>query len=326
MSLNIRRSNGKLKQSTANSLRLDGTRIEKLLENARSIIDLLDDGDDKLSGEFIFDKQYVHSLVENLLVKMENMIFDARVLTPSFTEKSYSLFDRCKKASREILSFSDEDLLADTGPHSDDDEFENTVEQRLLRSVMEWGRSPFPQPAATAMALLKITLDETFSARSIEPGIAGTHTISFQSGSVTHDIELVDLGQAMTDSGAMTIENILCRPLQWMLSSFADSAEGQNAKKAERTVRWLVLARGDHLNLQRADEKSALFFEALLNDRADSDHIFVYAGVDDPLIASIPSGWRIESTRKGKIAWIYGAGSETLLSGLKAAGKLLFHS
>ena len=64
-----RLSRRSMRRAAVRELRIRSVRFRKLLENTRGIIDLFDDGREKLEGEFIYDRQYVVSLVDKVIVR-----------------------------------------------------------------------------------------------------------------------------------------------------------------------------------------------------------------------------------------------------------------
>ena len=60
--------------------RLHVARLGSFLANARAIRDLCDDARAKYEGDYVFDRQYVVSVVDRVLEHLEALLFDARVL------------------------------------------------------------------------------------------------------------------------------------------------------------------------------------------------------------------------------------------------------
>ncbi len=301
------------KKTERTSLWLACVRLRKLLENARALMEQIDDGKEKIKGEFIFDMRYNLSLIERIIETSGDMVFDAGVLAPEGSEALFSIHDRCRKHAEK--AFRADRNLGTPLPGEDDDSLENIPEFRMLADFLEWVENP--EANISIMKLLKMTFDHVFEAlagKSLPD--AGAPQLSLGEGR----IDLVDLGGGISGPGgpgAIGLDGVRCKPLH-LLTADIDSAERQTALKNAFAAVTDV-----HLHFQGSQADSPFFVEATYMNHVDSDFAFLYMP-DSGRKPDLSPGFRMEKTPNGWMAWTYGKNPENTADEIGRLGDFLF--
>ncbi len=272
--------------------RLHGARLGSFLRNARAIRDLADDARSKYEDDYVFDRQYVVTVIERALELIEALLFDARVIGADTGSLQRSAA-QCKTTAHQVTSPTGESAPAASGEHDD-------PEYSLLARCSEWLDGEANRDAGCVMALVRSATDLVAEAigddRELE---VKTSVPELELPRAAGSVRVADLGGGV-ESGAqaaLSPRNIQCRPLAVLL---AGAAEGANEGKRESDSRWLAVVDRRHLSLRR-DQRSARFLlEATLSGDHRSDWAFVYStNGKPPQIAGV----RSEPTDHGWVLW-----------------------
>ncbi|HBN26690.1 MAG TPA: hypothetical protein DD405_04390 [Desulfobacteraceae bacterium] len=258
-------------------MRLQTTRLKKMLENTRGIIDFIDDGKEKLSGEYIFDRYYNVSLVDKIIERTRGVVFDSSVLVPEGSRQIYSSFDECKKFAEESLlsPFTQKDIT--DRPGSNDEAFEDTPEYKMLTDVLSWAGIFKQENKKSIMDIVSNIFDHVFLCfEKNKSSRNGTYQLEIESHGYTNHIELIDLGEGISEAkdGLYSFDNLKCRPLRLILEeNFENRLKGSEKPGGN----WLATITDSYLGLQNLDPGCTLHLETTLVDNMDSNFIFLYS-------------------------------------------------
>ena len=258
-------------------MRLQAIRLKKMLENTRGIIDLIYDGEEKLSGEYIFDRYYNVSLVDKIIERARGVVFDSTVLVPEGSHEIYSSFDECKKFAEEslLIPFTQKEI---TDFHNHNDEtFEDTPEYKMLTDALSWAGNFEQGNKKSVMAIIGNVFDHVFLCfEKNKPDMKGTYQLEIESHGYTNHIELVDLGEGISEAkdGSYSFDNLNCKPLRLILDeTFENRFKGSG--KSDRN--WFAIITDSYLGLQCLEPGFSLHLETALMDNMDSNFIFLYS-------------------------------------------------
>jgi len=325
-----KRSGAETKQADVTPFRLKTVRFRKLLENFRLLVELIDDARDKMSGEYIFDRQYVVVLLDKVLEKLGMLVFDAAVMVPDEASALYAGYQRHK---RRVV----DDILRPSTPEKREHgagaaiAFDEEPEFRLLSSVLEWMEGT---PAAGEDSLLTF-VKQIFD--HVAPGIqdsfggsGGLQTIDIELAGTTNRIELADLTgcPAAMGDGEGPDRAIQSRTLALMLvgaeeeGGEAPSVAGE--RKAESVRHWMAVADEENIDLWRIGSGDTLHVVASVGSQAAADFIFIYAhkpfGETDDLLHE----FRVLETDRGLLAWMYAVASGDIERNIIRLGRAVF--
>jgi hypothetical protein len=258
-------------------VRLQTIRLKKLLENTKGIIAFIDDGKEKLSGEYIFDRYYNVSLVDKIIERTRGVVFDSSVLVPEGSHEIYSSFDECKKFAEEslLIPFTQKEI---TDFHNHNDEsFEDTPECKMLADALSWAGNFEQGNKKSVMAIISNVFDHVFLCfEKNKPYMKGTYQLEIESHGYTNHIELVDLGEGISEAkdGSYSFDNLNCKPLRLILDeTFENRLKGSG--KSYRN--WFAIITDSYLGLQCLEPGFSLHLETALMDNMDSNFIFLYS-------------------------------------------------
>ena len=132
--------------------RLHAVRFGRLTASLRALVELADDARDKLGGEWILDRSYVATLVQQSLARAREIVFDATVLAGADRVDLFFRLDAVHGRLDRLLAGGTEALGGDPGPAGAGSSEE--PEYRLLRAalaVLELSPRP-PSPGAPRLA------------------------------------------------------------------------------------------------------------------------------------------------------------------------------
>jgi len=91
------------KKSVTSDFCIQTIRFRELLRKTQALMHLIDDGQEKLSGEYILDFHYIASLIENIIDNLRLLVFNACVLVPEGGEALYLSYDAHRATARNML-------------------------------------------------------------------------------------------------------------------------------------------------------------------------------------------------------------------------------
>ncbi|MEW5735036.1 MAG: hypothetical protein AB1921_09290 [Thermodesulfobacteriota bacterium] len=295
------------------------TRMKKLLENARVFLGALEDGKEKIEGEYIIDERYVFSLVEKAMERTEMMVHDACMLAPEGGGDLFRALDDYWRKARK-------DFLAPIPRPSGSEEAPLGSEPEVLRlkAFLEWFERG-EQGTGSLFSFFKRIVDHlvcsfpqgTFPAQGVmHMGVAGAL--------VENRFRLLDMDRAKPTGPTrlVSVTDIACRPLGLLLMGSPAGDPGAAAR--ERPVlKWFAAMDEDHVSLFSEDPRSpALWLSATLSGHADSDFIFVLGKNGRPAV--FPEGFTVETVGDSTFGWIYDVPSHKIEQSLVALGKRCF--
>ena len=258
-------------------VRLQSLRLRNMLENTRGIIDLIDDGKEKLSGEYIFDRYYNVSLVDKIIERTRGVVFDSSVLVPEGSHEIYSSFDECKKFAEEslLIPFTQKEIT-DVHNHNDDT-FEDTPEYKMLTDALSWAGNFEQRNKKSVMAIISNVFDHVFLCfEKNKSDTNGTYQLEIESHGYTNHIELVDLGEGISEAkdGLYSFDNLDCKPLRLILEKTLENRLKSSEKPAKN---WFAIITDSYLGLQSLEPGFSLHLETALMNNMGSNFIFLYS-------------------------------------------------
>jgi hypothetical protein len=298
-------------------------RFRKLLENARAITTLVADGHEKLREEYIFDRHYVISLVDQVIERSGMLVFDAVVLLPEGGETLYRDHDQLK-------AFAIEHFIKESNASNLKDIFSEPVdipeepEFKLLFQVLAWIVGPLQNGFPTMMDFIRKIFDH------IVPVLRNGHYeglskrwIELNGDPVNHRIEVIGLESELIKKGRIFINDLECRPLGLMFIGASQDISGNTGQRLQSTKKWMAFTGEDQLSLRGMGTDNKIYLEATLSGHTDSDFVFIFAENPLDLEQMIPRGFHMEKTKLGALAWSYGVSGPILESNLAQLGDLL---
>ncbi len=257
-------------------LRLRSVRLKHMLDQARTIIGLCADGREKLTGAYIFDSHYIFSLVDKIIDLSREMVFDASVIAPDGIRTCYSAFDNCK-ATAEAL-FLDGSQAEDTAAA---DDFEDTVEYRLLQQALDWVGGPGDdRPHISVFGLLDRVLRHVFAGFGQKPPPM-PYRLDFACGAARQRIALVDLDGAVRGDpdSAASLDDLRCRPLELLLEGACPDG-GAAAPATDAPARkWWALAGPADVSLFNTNAEAPTWLDADLGETDEERHLLLWSPV-----------------------------------------------
>ncbi len=302
--------------------KLELIRIRKLLENARAIMTRVADGQEKLKEEYIFDRHYVLSLVDQVIESAGILVFDAVALIPDGGESLYNAYDQLKDFAIEQFIKNNASNAGNIFPKAKD--IPEEPEFELLFNVISWIAGPLQKQYPTMINFIRNIFDH------IIPVLRNGHYsgltkswIELNDAGMNHKIGVVDLESESIKTGHISIKDLECRPLGLMLIGARRDASISSAKTSQPLKNWVAFTGKDHLSLRGKDPDNRIYLEATFSGHLDSDFLFIFAEIPIDLKKIIPEGFFMEKTRLGALAWSYGVSGQTLENHLARLGELL---
>ncbi|MEJ2109889.1 MAG: hypothetical protein P8Z37_08255 [Acidobacteriota bacterium] len=294
-----------------------------MAENMRDIIRLIEDGKDKLGEEYIFDRHYISSLVDNVLEASALLAFNASVLAPVAGAGIYERMDRQKRfAQKELLA---PDALRMESFAMSSAHLQSDTEIQWLCAALNWLTGPLPENRPSLKDFVRVTVDEVMQHCRKE-------TLLKMAGPVAETVNLnghgslkvVDFNAASgSEKPSSKAENIHCRPFGLMLLGLLEEGASEgNALKNDSSARWMLFNE-EKISLRITGDKKILHIEAALYGDASSDFIYMYSQDPLDLKTICPQDAWMDKTAKGTLVWIYDSPTEHLEKQLIQLGSVL---
>jgi hypothetical protein len=303
--------------------KLEVYRFRKLLENARAIMTLVADGHEKLEQEYIFDRHYVISLVDQVIERSGMIVFDAVVLAPEGGESLYRVHDQLKAFAidqfiKENPESEFENIFPDPGNIPDESEF------RLLFQVLAWIIGPLQNGFPTMMDFIRQIFDHVIpvlrNGHYVEPAKSW---IELNNDKGNHRIWVINLESGPIREGRVFINELVCKPLGLMFIGASRNLSGNTGQRSQTIKNWIALTGKNLLSLRGMGTDNRIYLEAALSGHTDSDFIFIFAEHPLDLKHIAPGGFHMEKTRLGTLAWNYDVSGQTFETNLAQLGELL---
>lgn len=308
-------------------IRLHALRLTKFFENIKEFLSLLDDGEEKSNGEYILDFQYVSSLVEKILARMNMIVHDACILVPEGGENLYLQLDSSTRIAKKRFIEANKEHIASFEPSKEKSSLPNEPEYILLRQVLDWMNEEGSESAPSYMQLLHNVLNYVFQQKLFKdiPSelLPCTEINSADAKNIVSIVDLEDLPDKDVSESTTAMDTLTNRPFGFMTLGVDHEGRQQDAE-VRRIKRWLAVMDFDSLNMILTEPDVGLLLTVNLSGDSDSDFIFVLCGGKIPAKELLPSGFRIENTKFGSIACKYDASTKEMDDCLALLGSFLF--
>jgi len=95
-------------------------RFRRLVEQHGEVLDLFADLEDKQSGEYILDRQYIEARLDRAYEGVRRILYDMQVLSEANRAEVYDQLDRLRSVSEKILRDAEKDPGQPSGPPGED--------------------------------------------------------------------------------------------------------------------------------------------------------------------------------------------------------------
>jgi len=298
-------------------------RFKKFLENARAMLDLIEDGREKALGEYIFDRHYVVSLIDSVIERLGMMVYDACVLAPQSGVELYAGYDRHKLAAANLIS--GKSPAGKTG--ASETVTLTEPEYQLLSDALFWLNGKDRADAETVMAFMKQVFFHVI--QGIEPTDAAKNRLLFDTSNVKAtdmNFYIIDLWKdaLAPPEKKRTARGFNCVPLKHLLMD-ADCGESKTGTgNSSSDPDWVAAVTEYQLSLNSLKPDLEFRLETLASGDAQSDFIFIFAGKSTNLDSLLPAGFHIEKAHYGQLAWDLDLSAKTIEDSLMNIGRGLF--
>jgi hypothetical protein len=263
---------------------LQVTRLGRLLEDARALLELMDDAGEKRGGDFILDRQYVVSLVDRTVDRLGSLTFNAYVLCS--TEDLFSRHDALRNQAADLQK-----RIVDA---NGEDQAGEPFEYVVLGEYLDWMTSGDGSVRDFVGRIIDLVFSHLGSDLSSDPL---SRLPSLEIAGTRGRIHVLDLGGGLEESAdaSLSTGEVRCRPLRIVLLGASRDEPGSS-----RT--WVASVSEDRLSLRGPRDDPRVFVEARL--QGDSSLVLLYCRTADgepPM--DVPPGFRQESTSGGLVAW-----------------------
>ena len=298
-------------------------RFRKLLENARAIMNLVEDGREKLREEYIFDRHYVTSLVDQVVERAGMLAFDAVVITPEGGEEIFRLHDRLKTFAREQFIKGGSEFSAGFQGFSSTS-LPEEPELRLLAVVLSWIIGPMPDGQPVMMDFIRRVFDHVIPAiQNAHDPAAVKNMLEWRCQNVNNRMAVIDLEVEPGKEGLLSLQDIECRPLGLMLTGVEGKGQENGKQKPDIVRHWIAFTGREQLSLHGSGDGNKILVETTLSGHVDADFIFLFAEPPTELASILPDGFHVEKTGLGELAWSYDLPGRNMENSLARLGARL---
>ncbi len=305
-------------------------RFKKFLENARGLLDLFDDGSEKVLGEYIFDRHYVVSLIDSVVERLGMMVYDACVLVPKSGEGLYAAYDEHKFTAGNLINANGS---GKSGSIALDTSGSLEPEYQLLSDVLQWFNGKDTPDEPTVMGFMKqiflsvIQFDAIGGLEAMDVVKTRTRALLGNSGVAASDmgIYLVDLwkdAQALPKE-KRSINDFNSIPLKHLLMDISGIDAKDRLNRMNKGINWVAAVSEYQLSLNSLKPDFQFRLETLASGYEQSDFIFIFADKSAILDKILPAGFHIESTDYGQFAWNLDMSAKNIEDSLMIIGRSL---
>ena len=315
----------KLKSTGIRDFCIQTIRFKKLLENATALLDLFEDGNEKLSGEYILDRHYVTSLIDSVVEKLGMIVFDACTLAPGKGETLYEQYDKHKLKAEKLI---EQNSTLKKKEISDNGIPEPTPliypEYQLLSDTLKWLNGK--ESGTTVMDLAKQTLLNSIG--GIESMDSLKDEIIFKLNGLKNkgsNIYLIDLWKDPVDplKKPRSLDDIDSVPLKRLLSDIANYGSSTTSTYSAKPVTWAAAASEHEISLNTLNSDFSFRLDAVISGYENLDYIFVFTDNSLNIDHIIPPGFHTEKTSYGRLSWKRDVSTKTIEDNLIAIGSNL---
>ena len=296
-------------------------RFNKFLENARSLLDLFADGLEKLTGEYIFDRYYVVSLVDSMVERLGMMVYDASVLAPAKRGALYTAYDRQKRTAGSLIG-------APSPPGAAGADDTEDPEYRLLSDALQWFNGTVPPGDTTVMDFMKQSFLFVMQGMA-SADILKTAALFDRGNFRAEDMEIYvvnlwrdSLSVPTRKRGVTDFSSIPLRHL--LMETGRHIAGGSGDAVARDTAFWVAAVDDYQLSLSRLAPGVCFRLETLASGHDPSDFIFIFTDRPALLEKILPDGFHVEPAGQGSMAWRLDIPAEEIEKSLAVIGHHLF--
>lgn len=314
----------KQKQSGTINFRLQTIRFKKLLANANALLDLFEDGKEKIDGDYIFDRHYVTSLTDGMLEKLQMMVYDACILAPQNGEELYDQLDSHKHVAEKLMAQNFKPLLAA------DSEFQTVSgeiiapEYQLLSSVLEWfdGNKMDITIKDFMRKTMMAGMQNMFTAEQLKEEMELDYE---DSALMSGDIYLIDLWKDITApfSKIDPPEGIDSVPFKHLILNTVNTDTPPVPHAHLKNTTWIAALCEDEVSLSSLAPAPGLRLDAVVSGHESSDYIFIFAENTFDASTILPPEFQIEKTDFGQFAWKIGGSVQAIEKNLAYIGRSL---
>jgi hypothetical protein len=314
------------KKSATGDFCIQTIRFRELLEKTQALMHLVDDGQEKLSGEYILDFHYIASLIENIINNLGLLVFNACVLVPEGGEALYISYDAHRSKAGDMLLTAT--VKPDHRPSSanTDSPVSADPEYDLLKDVLAWCRVENDDPESSVTAFVA----QIFSHVMAEPhpllsSLAQIPVRTIVSGKITNRIMTLDLFEGIHPSKTPFGENIECLPLRLMELGAGMGGADANGAREVSTREWLAIVDDQRVSLRLTIGADLILkVEASVTGNLSADYIFVYFKEHLDPESIVPKEFRMQKCQYGWLAWKFDMPEKMIEDNLVLLGKNIF--
>jgi hypothetical protein len=303
-------------------------RFKTLLENATALLDLFEDGNEKLSGEYILDRHYVTSLIDNVIEKLGMTVHDACMLAPEKGKTIYEQYDQHKLKAEKLIK---QKIAVKKKDNYDDGILESTPliypEYQLLSDALEWFYGK--ESDSAVMDLIKQTLLNGIGGIESMDGLK--NEINFKLNGLKNqgsDVYLFDVWKDPVNppKNHRSLDDIDSVSFKRLLSDIADYGSSTASTSNAKPVTWIAATSDHEISLNTLNSVFSFRLDAVMTGHEDSDYIFVFTDNSFDTDQIIPQGFHTEKTSYGRFSWKRYVSMEIIENSLTAIGKNLLNS
>jgi hypothetical protein len=328
-------------------------RFRKLLEDAQRLLELVRDANEKYNGDFIFDRQYIVSLVSEAMKRANKLVFHAHVLSPEGSDALFKMYDACSASARDILADRPRSRLVDgaggggskpgeltakdpaagadrvTGTHknqADESNLDNAAEFRLLSRVIEWLSEASPPVEHSVLDLLDGVMDQAIQGLEVLWHLkVRTRLWSIPEPKNRYHVDLIDLDElkGWPERGSISGQDLDCRPLELVMLGAGEAAPNAVSSTSAEPIRWLAAVGDNRLSLSMAESGGRIYLDAALTGHFASDYVFVFRQSLPEVRDFWPPGFARRTTGRGDMGWRFAVPYRDLEEGLIELGRVL---
>jgi|GEM_PF-5263729 hypothetical protein len=301
---------------------LDNIRFKKLLGHSRQLINLFEDGKEKLKGEYIFDLHYVTSLLEETTDLLGKIVYNASVLSPGGSQSFFYTLDSYKEVAKEtVLSAGSKNKV--NIPHkASSSSLSSEPEFRLLEKVTGWfGEPPYNNlmPVKKIIAEIFNHLFQTLAfpgEKDDEAKIVFNNILNRLNLYYFYNIpEFIDDAELYLKS---------CRPFRYLGSELNSESQNYFNKSLKEKI-WTAFLADDYLSLVLWDETNPVIkLDSCIEGSDESDFIFISSGKDIDISEITDRNFSVVNDFYLSYGWSYSLSLDDFQKSLSRIGKLLF--
>ncbi|MBF0103586.1 MAG: hypothetical protein HQK77_22025 [Desulfobacterales bacterium] len=310
-------------KTSVNDIRLEFVRFRKLLENSRALMSLMEDAEEKMRGEYIFDRQYVLSLIDESIEYMSMAAFDLSVIAQDASEMIYGLVDELKAFTQTYFIERKKDIQI-SSPFIDLAKTTSSEPEFVfLAQVLAWMKGPLPNGNVSVTEFVRQVFDKAVPAlKKADMSNPSIH-LKKLAHSTLNCFHLIDMDEAVKSKMELSIHELKCRPLITMLTSNATANHSIAQESAD--AKWLALMEHDRLSLRGIINSRDILIEVTQSGYMDADFMFMF--ISHPLISNtlFPQNFKTLMTDKAIFGWSYHLSDYQIEQSLTHIGTSLFN-